>query len=66
MISEMEGEISICRCCGSEEIRLIIRISMGKTLTFIMTPEDFALAITGRSDLPGSIRLRNLRLEELE
>ncbi|MCE9885168.1 hypothetical protein [Obesumbacterium proteus] len=60
------AQISITRPGASDdaEIRLIIRIAMGKTITAVMTPEDFALAITGKSDVAASLSLRNLRIEE--
>lgn len=62
----LDAHISITRPCVSDdaEIRLIIRIAMGKTITAVMTPEDFALAITGKSDVAASLTLRNLRIEE--
>ncbi|MFL4557739.1 hypothetical protein ACH19I_14285 [Yersinia kristensenii] len=44
----MDAQISIVRPPGTSddtEIRLIIRIAMGKTITAVMTPEDFALAV---------------------
>ncbi|WP_246584579.1 hypothetical protein [Yersinia kristensenii] len=62
----MDAHISIVRPSSSNntEIRLIIRIAMGKTITAVMTPEDFALAVTGRSDVPASLRLRNLHIKD--
>lgn len=62
----LDAQISIVRPGASDdaEIRLIIRIAMGKTITAVMTPEDFALAITGKSDVSASLSLRNLRIEE--
>ncbi|EKN4770495.1 hypothetical protein [Yersinia enterocolitica] len=62
----MDAQISIVRPGTSDdtEIRLIIRIAMGKTITAVMTPEDFALAVTGKSDVPASLRLRNLHIED--
>ncbi|MCE9886520.1 hypothetical protein [Obesumbacterium proteus] len=62
----LDAQISITRPGASDdaEIRLIIRIAMGKTITAVMTPEDFALAITGKSDVAASLILRNLRIEE--
>ncbi|WP_142971398.1 hypothetical protein [Enterobacter hormaechei] len=61
----MKAEISIVRpgSCDDEEIRLIIRIARGKTITAVMTPENLALALTGKSDLPAEILLRNVEIE---
>ncbi|EKS6507008.1 hypothetical protein KGP24_23915 (plasmid) [Enterobacter sp. JBIWA008] len=58
----MKAEISIVRpgACDDHEIRLIIRLARGKTITAIMTPENLALALTGKSDLPAEISLRNV------
>nr|WP_220470796.1 hypothetical protein [Enterobacter sp. RHBSTW-01064] len=39
---------------------MIIRLARGKTITAIMTPENLALALTGKSDLPAEISLRNV------
>ncbi|WP_231360883.1 hypothetical protein [Escherichia coli] len=49
----MNGQISIVRpgACDDREIRLIIRLAMGKTITALITPENLALALTGKSDL---------------
>ncbi|WJM80545.1 hypothetical protein [Pectobacterium brasiliense] len=62
----MKGELSIVRpgAKETEEIRLILKLDVGKTITLTMTPEDFALAITGKSELPVDVRLRNLRIED--
>ncbi|ERK06091.1 hypothetical protein L580_2775 [Serratia fonticola AU-P3(3)] len=36
---------------------------MGKTITAVIKPEDFALAVTGKSDVPVDLKLRNVRIE---
>lgn len=61
------AELSIVRpgACDDEEIRLIIRVSRGKTVTAVISPEDFALAVTGKSDVPVELKLRNIELREL-
>lgn len=58
----MKAEVSIVRpgSCDDQEIRLIIRLARGKTITAMMTPENLALALTGKSDLPAEISLRNV------
>lgn len=63
--SEMNGQISIVRpgACDDREIRLIIRLAMGKTITALITPENLALALTGKSDLPVDIKLRNIEIK---
>ncbi|WP_276973138.1 hypothetical protein [Tatumella ptyseos] len=61
----MDAELSIVRpgSCDDEEVRIIIRLAMGKTVTAIVTPENLGLALTGKSDVPATIRLRNVGLE---
>ena len=61
----MKAEISIVRPGASDdnEIRLIIRLAMGKTITAIITPENLALAITGKSDVPAELKMRNVQIE---
>ncbi|WP_449549540.1 hypothetical protein [Lelliottia nimipressuralis] len=61
----MEAQISIVRPGASddEEIRIIIRLEMGKTITAVMTPEQLALALTGKSDLPVELKLRNVEIK---
>ena len=44
---------------GEDEIRVVIRIDMGRTITAVLTPENLALALTGKSDVPVELRLRN-------
>ncbi|HCB1566350.1 TPA: hypothetical protein MYP03_004743 [Citrobacter freundii] len=61
----MEAQISIVRpgATDDHEIRIIIRLAMGKTITALMTPENLALALTGKSDLPVDLKLRNVEIE---
>ncbi|UZP89113.1 hypothetical protein OF865_19620 [Escherichia coli] len=49
----MNGQISIVRpgACDDSEIHMIIRLARGKTITVLTTPENLALALTGKSDL---------------
>lgn len=62
----MQAQISIVRGLSrdkeQEEIRIITRLAMGKTTTITMTPEAFALALTGKSDVDADLRLRNVEL----
>ncbi|EOB3108287.1 hypothetical protein ACIJH7_000204 [Yersinia enterocolitica] len=51
--------IDISRIGGEEQrIEIVLRFGVGKTITAIMSPEDFALALTGRSEIPVDIKLR--------
>lgn len=63
----MDAQLSIVRpgSCDDSEIRMIIRVAMGKTVTAVITPGDLALALTGKSDVPIELKLRNLRIEEV-
>ncbi|AUO37588.1 ead/Ea22-like family protein [Escherichia phage YDC107_2] len=63
--SEMDGQISIVRpgACDDREIRIIIRLAMGKAITALITPENLALALTGKSDLPVELKLRNVEIK---
>ncbi|MBI0520404.1 hypothetical protein F6Q07_20085 [Pectobacterium parmentieri] len=58
----MDANLSIVRpgASDNEEIRLIVRIDMGKTITVSLSPKDLALALTGVSDVPATIKTRNL------
>ena len=60
----MKAELSIVRpgSCDDSEIRIIIRVAMGKTVTATITPENLALALTGKSDVPVELKMRNLKL----
>ncbi len=61
----MDGQISIVRpgACDDREIRIIIRLAMGKAITALITPENLALALTGKSDLPIVLKLRNVEVK---
>lgn len=63
--SDMKGQISIVRpgACDDREIRMIIRLAMGKTITALITPENLSLALTGKSDLPVELKLRNVEIK---
>ncbi len=55
--------IDISKIGGEEQrIEIVLRFGVGKTITAIMSPEDFALAITGRSELPVDIKLRQISI----
>ncbi|EHX8022875.1 hypothetical protein ACVRE7_004879, partial [Escherichia coli] len=49
--------------CDDCEIRMIIRLARGKTITALITPENLALALTGKSDLPVELKLRNVEIK---
>ncbi|WP_251303476.1 DUF2737 family protein [Escherichia coli] len=38
-------------------------IARGKTITALITPEHLALALTGKSDLPVELKLRNVEIK---
>lgn len=61
----MKAEMSIMRAGAAEndEIRIVIRLERGKTITALVTPENLALALTGRSDIQVDLRLRNVELQ---
>ncbi|WP_213862347.1 hypothetical protein, partial [Escherichia coli] len=49
--------------CDDSEIHMIIRLARGKTITVLTTPENLALALTGKSDLPVELKLRNVEIK---
>lgn len=61
----MKAEMSIMRAGAAEndDIRIVIRLERDKTITALVTPENLALALTGRSDIPVDLRLRNVELQ---
>ncbi|WP_137425936.1 hypothetical protein [Escherichia coli] len=60
-----ESEMTIVRpgACDDSEIHMIIRLARGKTITVLTTPENLALALTGKSDLPVELKLRNVEIK---
>lgn len=58
-----EAVIDISRIGGDKQrIEIVLKFGMGRTITASMTPEDFALAITGRSEIPVDINLRRVTI----
>ncbi|HHL8612876.1 TPA: hypothetical protein ACQ75A_001055 [Escherichia coli] len=59
--------LSISRVLRGDEneIRIEIKFSMGKEITLCTTPENLALALTGKSETPCDVRLRNIEIKEL-
>lgn len=59
--------LSISRVlCGDEnEIRIEIKFSMGKEMILYTTPENLALVLTGKSETPCDVRLRNIEIREI-
>ncbi|AKP34696.1 hypothetical protein [Yersinia aleksiciae] len=43
-------------------IEICLTFSMGKSITASMTPEQFAMALTGRSKTPVTVRTRNVEI----
>ncbi|ACN74583.1 hypothetical protein AV954_gp43 [Escherichia phage SSL-2009a] len=61
----MKADMSIMRAgaADNDEISIVIRLERGKTITALVTPENLALALTGRSEIPVDLRLRNVELQ---
>jgi len=67
-LPEVPAVISITRPGGGDEprIEITIKTGLGKSITAEMTPEQFAMAVTGKSEVPVTLRLRNLELSPAE
>lgn len=65
-MSDSQVGVTISRpgACDNQEIHIRIRVARGKTITAIVTPEEFALALTGKTDVTAELHLRNLRIED--
>ncbi|HAN3397022.1 TPA: hypothetical protein IE832_000956 [Escherichia coli] len=48
-----------------DEIRIEIKFSTGKEIILYTTPENMMLALTGKSETPCDVRLRNIEIREL-
>lgn len=61
----MNGQISITRpnTCDDDKIRMAIRLERGKTITVLITPENLALALTGKAELPVELDVRNVEIK---
>ncbi|WP_089650210.1 hypothetical protein [Escherichia coli] len=61
----MDGQISITRpnTGDDDKIRMAIRLERGKTITVLVTPENLALALTGKSELPVELDVRNVEIK---
>lgn len=61
----MNGQISITRpnTGDDDKIRMAIRLERGKTITVLITPENLALALTGKSELPVELDVRNVEIK---
>lgn len=52
--------------CGDEnEIRIEIKFSTGKGIIICTTPENLALVLTGKSETPCDVLLRNIEIKEI-
>ncbi|EPH8537568.1 hypothetical protein ACS34H_001285 [Escherichia coli] len=59
-----QGDKFICpRCGGHGEIE--IKFSTGKEIILYTTPENLALVLTGKSETPCDVRLRNIEIREI-
>jgi hypothetical protein len=64
MTKPIKAELSLQRSNQDHKtISLRLRFGTGKTVTVGMKPYDFALMVTGMSDVDCQVELRNVRLE---
>ncbi|RZV01040.1 UNVERIFIED_ORG: hypothetical protein EOZ59_0978 [Serratia quinivorans] len=65
---EIPAVISITRPGGGDDprIEITIKTGIGKSVTAEMTLEQFAFALTGKSEVPVILRMRNLELSPVE
>ncbi|HGX9098009.1 hypothetical protein [Escherichia coli] len=56
--------LSISRVLRGDEneIRIEIKFSTGKEMILYTTPENLALVLTGKSETPCDVRLRNIEI----
>lgn len=60
---KIKAVINISRIVGDKQcIDIVLKLGIGRTISASMTPEDFALAITGRSEIPVDINLRRVTI----
>ncbi len=45
---------------GDNRVEFVIKLGVGKTITTTMSAEDFILAVTGRSEIPATVKTRNV------
>ncbi|MFE8364825.1 hypothetical protein ABLC45_16910 [Escherichia coli] len=59
--------LSISRVLRGDEneIRIEIKFSTGKEMILYTTPENLTLALTGKSEAPCDVRLRNIEIMEI-
>lgn len=55
--------ISLPNTGDDDKIRMAIRLERGKTITVLVTPENLALALTGKSELPVELDVRNVEIK---
>ncbi|MBQ4777671.1 hypothetical protein F9U45_17725 [Pectobacterium versatile] len=58
----MNAALDIHRRTLNDEhiVEIVIKLGVGKTVAAVMSAEDFTLAITGRSENPVKLKLRNV------
>lgn len=58
----MKGTLNINRRSWDDEHRMeiVIKLGVGRTITAEMSAEQFLLAVTGRSEMPVDLTLRNV------
>lgn len=58
----MKGTLNINRRSWDDEHRMeiVIKLGVGRTITAEMSAEQFLLAVTGRSETPVDLTLRNV------
>lgn len=62
----LKATLDINRSGNSDTIEIRLKLATGRSITVSMTPENFALCLTGKSEVPVSARTRNVEIVNTE
>lgn len=62
----LNATLDINRTGNSDTIELRLKLATGRSITMSMTPENFALCLTGKSEVFTGVRTRNVEIVHTE
>lgn len=62
----LNATLDINRTGNADTIEIRLKLATGRSITMAMTPENFALCLTGKSEVHTGVRTRNVEIVNLE
>lgn len=65
-MTRLNATLDINRTGNTDTIEIRLKLGTGRSITMAMTPENFALCLTGKSEVFTGVRTRNVEIVHTE